>query len=154
MHVCTLAEQTHTHWTCGLGWQPCWIWGEIWFHQLKGHNILSWKWHLKLYFTLFGPKTGTKQHWKTLKKWFPTKFGMAILVVEADLTENSKWPPDMSTVSTFFTCFNFGTEQRKIKLEVSFPTKCVMAFLFMESDLTSDSRWLQSTMSNFQTWSG
>ena len=60
--------------------------------------------------------------------------------MEADLTENSKWPPDMSTVSTFFTCFNFGTEQRKIKLEVSFPTKCVMAFQFMESDLTSDSR--------------
>ena len=30
---------------------------------------------------------GTKQHRKTLKMWFPTIFGMAILVVEADLTE-------------------------------------------------------------------
>ena len=97
---------------------------------------------------------GTKQHRTTLKMWFPTIFGMAILVMEADLTENSKWLPGMSNGSNVFTCFNFGTKQRRNKLKVSFPTKFVMAFLFMQSDLTSDSRWLQSTMSNVQTCFG
>ena len=57
MHVCILAKQTHTHWTRGLGWQPCWIWGEIWFLQINGHPWYSWKWHHQCFSTLFGGQT-------------------------------------------------------------------------------------------------
>ena len=76
---------------------------------------------------------------------------MPSLLVEADLTSNSKWPPDMSTMSNVFTCFILGTKHHKKRVKVSFPTNYVMAFLFMESDLTSDPIWLQPTMSNVQT---
>ena len=57
MHVCTLAKQTHTHWTSGLAWQPCWIWGEIWFRQINGHPWYSRKWHLEFFTALFGGQT-------------------------------------------------------------------------------------------------
>ena len=79
--------------------------------------------------------------------------GCPILLVEADLTSNSKWTPDMSTMSSVFTCFFGGTKHRRKRVNMSFPTKYGMAFLFMESDLTSDPIWLQPTMSNVQTWS-
>ena len=76
---------------------------------------------------------------------------MPFWLVEADLTSNSKWPPDMSTMSNVFTCFILGTKHHKKRVKVSFPTNYIMAFLFMESDLTSDPIWLQPTMSNVQT---
>ena len=78
---------------------------------------------------------------------------MPFLLVEADLTSNSKWPPDMSTMSSVFTCFFGGTKHFRKKVKVSFPTNYGMAFLFMESDLTSDPIWLQPTMSNGHTCS-
>ena len=76
---------------------------------------------------------------------------MPFLLVEADLTSNPKWPPDVSNMSSVFACFILGTKHRRKRVKVSFPTKYGMAFLFMESDLTSDPIWLRPTMSNVQT---
>ena len=70
-HVCTLDKHTHPHCTCGHGWQPCWIWSEIWFRQINRHPCYSWKWHLRCFSTLFGAQT---RHICTLKivNWRPS----------------------------------------------------------------------------------